>query len=62
MIEGDFCNVLLKWEAVIERGYWVIAFLVKFRCFHPHTGGMTLVAVLEKTKHKKVILKQTFQN
>jgi len=21
MIEGDFCKVLLKWEAVIERGY-----------------------------------------
>jgi len=35
---------------------------VKFWCFHPHTGGMTLVVVLEKTKHKKVILKQILQN
>jgi len=21
MIEGDFCKVLLKWQAAIERGY-----------------------------------------
>ena len=41
MIEGDFCKVLLKWETVIERGYWAIAFLVKFWCLHQHNGGMT---------------------